>query len=147
MPALFRRCWTCGDGCDRAAMVTNAAPQRGLRRLGLGVAAGVVVMALAQVVRSGGDDSAGLPVLTAHEPIAQVNARLLAAGWTARPEQDPLPLERQLAGNNLASLSACSGTGMGFCRYDYQQGHQRFSVVTVPGVGGDGLVHSWFNSD
>ena len=105
-------------------------------------------MVLTQAVRSGGDDSGSAPpALAANEPITQVDARFLAAGWAPQPEQEPLPLERKLAGNNLASLSACSGTGEGFCRYDYQQGHQRISVVTVPGSQGNGVVHSWFTPD
>jgi hypothetical protein len=114
-------------------------------RFGLGLAAALAAMALTQAVRSGGDDSGGAsPALAANEPITQVDARLLATGWLPQPEQEPLPLERKLAGNNLDSLSACSGTGEGFCRYDYQQGRQRLSVVTVPGSRGDGVVHSWF---
>ena len=116
----------------------------------MGLAAGVVAMALVQAVHSSGKDSGDphsteSPVLTVHEPITQLNARFLAAGWTPDPEQPPLPFERKLAGNNLASLSACSGTGPGFCRYDYRRGNRHLAVVTVPGATGDGVVHNWFN--
>ncbi len=48
-----------------------------------------------------------------------------------------LPVERERAGNHLVSLSAFSGTGIGFCRYDYQRGHQVVAVVTVPDVNGE----------
>jgi hypothetical protein len=65
-------------------------------------------------------------------------------GWKPKPGRKPLPFEREQSGNSLASLSACSGTGMGFCRYDYQRRHQTLSVVTIPGLNEGGLVHSWF---
>ena len=129
-------------------MTSRAAAWRWSRRLGLGLVAAVAAMALTQAVRSGGDDSSSAPpALAANEPITEVDARFLAAGWVPQPEQEPLPFERKLAGNSLASLSACSGTGLGFCRYDYQQGHQHISVVTVPGSRGAGVVHSWFTPD
>lgn len=102
------------------------------------------MLALSQVVRSGVEAQAALPVVAPQEPISQVDARLLADGWIAKPDRDPLPFERERAHNNLASLSACSGTGMGFCRYDYQRGSHRFAVVTVPGPDGSGIVHNTF---
>lgn len=117
------------------------------QRLALAGAAGLGVMALSQAVRSGSDQPVNTPFLLPREPISTVDARLHAEGWSARPDRDPLPDERRLAGNNLASLSACSGTGLGLCRYDYEQGQQRVAVVTVPGDRGDGVVHSWFNPD
>jgi hypothetical protein len=82
-----------------------------------------------------------------NEPITAVDARFLATGWAPQPEQEPLPFERTLSGNNLASLSACSGTGMGFCRYDYRRGNEQLAVVTVPGARGHGVVHSWFRPE
>lgn len=110
-----------------------------------GLAAAVAaVIGLTQAVRSGGDAKAPLPVVEPREPISKVHARLLAQGWVAQPDRDPLPLERRLARNTLASLSGCSGTGEGFCRYDYQRGGQRFAVVTVPGPDGRGVVHNTF---
>jgi hypothetical protein len=122
-------------------MAASFAQPRWTRRFWwLAVAAAVV--ALTQAVRSGGDAQAELPVVAPQEPINQVDARLLADGWIAKPDRDPRPFERQRAHNNLASLSACSGTGMGFCRYDYQRGSQRFAVVTVPGPNGNGIVHN-----
>jgi len=51
--------------------------------------------------------------------------------------------ERELAGNRLTSLSGCSGTGAGFCRYDYRRGGQRLEVITVAGPDGNGLVLRW----
>ena len=83
--------------------------------------------------------------LLREEPIVQADQRLRGQGWKPDPSLKPDPLDRHLAGNQLASLSACSGTGMGFCRYDYQRGDRSLAVVTVPGPKGDGVVHSWFN--
>ena len=111
------------------------------------MAAGLGVIALTQAVRSGSEQPGNQPLLVAQEPIHQADARLRSEGWTAHPDREPLHDERRLAGNNLASLSACSGTGQGLCRYDYQQGRQRIAVVTVPGSRGHGVVHSWFNPD
>lgn len=79
-------------------------------------------MALMEAVLSGGD-SAGTPALMVNEPIAAVDARFLVMGLAPLPEQEPLPFERTLSRNNLASLSTCSGTGTGFCRYDYRRGN------------------------
>ena len=109
--------------------------------------AGLAAVVLSQAVRSGPDAPASPSLLVVQEPVTQADARLLAAGWTAKPDRQPLPFERELAGNHLASLSACSGTGMGFCRYDYQRGIQTLAVVTVPVVNGEGVVHSWFDPD
>jgi hypothetical protein len=108
------------------------------------MAGAAALLAIAQVVRSRSEALPELPVVTPQEPINQVDARLMADGWIAKPDRDPLPFERQRAHNNLASLSACSGTGMGFCRYDYQRGSQHFAVVTVPGPDGTGIVHNTF---
>ncbi|MBV2352551.1 hypothetical protein KUL97_12610 [Synechococcus sp. HK05] len=131
---------------EHAAMSSGTASRRWWGRLVFGLSAAVAALALTQAVRSGGD-SAEAPALAVNEPITVVNAHLLAAGWSPQPEQEPLLFERERAGNNLASLSACSGTGMGFCRYDYRRGHQQLAVVTTPGSTGDGVVHSWFNPD
>jgi hypothetical protein len=125
-------------------MAASLVNPRWLRRiwwLAVAAAAGVV---LTQAVRSGGDTETQLPVIEPREPISEVDARLLAEGWAAKPNRDPLLFERRLAHNTLASLSGCSGTGMGFCRYDYQRGGQRFAVVTVPGPDGTGIVHNTF---
>jgi hypothetical protein len=125
-------------------MAASFAHPRWIRRFWWLAVALAAVVALTQAVRSGGDAQAELPVVAPQEPINQVDARLLADGWIANPDRDPLPFERQRAHNTLASLSACSGTGMGFCRYDYQRGGQRFAVVTVPGPDGYGIVHNTF---
>jgi hypothetical protein len=124
-----------------AASLANPRWPRRFWWLGVAAAAGVV---LTQAVRSGGDTETQLPAIAPQEPISQVDARLLADGWVAKPDRDPLPFERRLAHNTLASLSGCSGTGMGFCRYDYQRGSQHFAVVTVPGPDGTGIVHNTF---
>lgn len=114
------------------------------QQLALLIAAAVIAVGLAQTVRSGSEEARPLPELAEDTPIEQVNQLLLAEGWQPQPEQTPLPMERQLAHNQLTSLSACSGTGLGYCRYDYQRGQQRFAVVTVPDRHGNGRVIRWF---
>ena len=128
-------------------MASSAAFLRWPYGLGLSALAGLAALALTQSVRSGAALSSSPPTLVVQEPIARAHARLQAEGWAANPERQPLPFERERAGNQLASLSGCSGTGMGFCRYDYKRGRQGLAVVTVPGADREGLVHSWFALD
>jgi len=77
------------------------------------------------------------------QPIEQVDQVLRAQGW--RPDGDPAleTYDRELSGNSLTALRSCSGTGAGFCRYDYRRGSQQLEVITVPSADGDGLVHHW----
>ena len=121
-------------------------PPRGRRFSWLVLAAAAVVVGI-QAVRSGGDEQRPPPVVAPQEPISQVDARLIEEGWVPQSDRAPLPFERRLAHNDLASLSGCSGTGLGFCRYDYQRGSQRFAVVTVPGPDGHGVVHNTFEPE
>ena len=86
--------------------------------------------------------------LQAQQPIQAADARLREQGWRPDPAQRLSAFERELAGNALPSLAACSGTGPGFCRYDYRRGPQRLLVITVPGPqarggAGDGRVLRW----
>jgi hypothetical protein len=122
-------------------MASGSASFKWPHRLGLGLAAGLGALAFAQAVRSGGETSPRPPDLVESEPMTQADARLIAAGWAPDPDREPLPFERKLAGNSLASLSACSGTGLGFCRYDYKRGSQTIAVITIPGASGEGIVH------
>ena len=110
--------------------------------LGLVLVGGLAAAVLSQAVRSGPDAPPSPPLVLLQEPVTQVDALLLGEGWRPKPDRQPLPFERELAGNQLASLSSCSGTGMGFCRYDYQRGKQSLMVVTVPGTSGVEVVHS-----
>jgi len=81
--------------------------------------------------------------LKPNQSIDAADAQLKAQGW--QPAGDPglQPFERELSGNRLTSLSGCSGTGAGFCRYDYRRGRQRLEVITVAGPDGSGLVQRW----
>ena len=90
--------------------------------------------------------AAPLP-LAANQRIERVDVQLRRQGW--QPHGDPLveSLDRELAGSDLSSLRSCSGTGAGFCRYDYRRGRQHLQVITVPGRDGDGLVHHWLLED
>lgn len=83
------------------------------------------------------------PALALDEPIERLDQRLRQQGW--QPDGDPAleNFDRELAGNDLASLRSCSGTGAGFCRYDYRRGRQQLNVITVPNHNGDGVVHHW----
>ena len=60
-------------------------------------------------------------------------------------------MDQERAGVPLTSLSACSGTGEGFCRFDYRRNGRQLSVVTIPTlVGTDkptqlgGVVKRWW---
>ncbi|MEY2644144.1 MAG: hypothetical protein RLZZ611_793 [Cyanobacteriota bacterium] len=83
------------------------------------------------------------PQISLRQPIEQADQRLRAQGW--QPDGDPAleSLDRELSGNSLTALRSCSGTGAGFCRYDYRRGSQQLEVITVPSADGDGLVHHW----
>lgn len=125
-------------------MASSLANPLWTKRFGWLAVAAAAAIGLTQPMRTGGHAKAQLPVVQPREPISKVDARLLAEGWVAQPNRDPLPFEWRLARNTLASLSGCSGTGRGFCRYDYQRGGQRFAVVTVPAPNGRGVVHNIF---
>ena len=87
------------------------------------------------------------PKLSARQTILEANRYLIANGWRPAPEKKPTPEERRLSSVALESLSACSGTGVGFCRFDYRRDLQRLSVVTVPSEPGRpsvGRVERWW---
>lgn len=65
-------------------------------------------------------------------PVLAADSHLRRLGWSPAPVRQPDALDRQLAGNSLASLSDCSGTGLGFCRYDYRRAAVNLSVITLP---------------
>lgn len=81
--------------------------------------------------------------LRANQSIDSADAQLKAQGWRPAGAPGLQPFERELAGNRLTSLSGCSGTGAGFCRYDYRRGRQRLEVITVVGPDGQGVVQRW----
>ena len=86
-------------------------------------------------------------LLNQRQSILEAHRTLLAAGWSPAPAQVPSPRERIWSAVTLPSLSACSGTGAGFCRFDYQRQQQRLSVVTVPSNPGQpsvGRVERWW---
>lgn len=76
--------------------------------------------------------SRGALPLSAGQPILEADAVLLASGWRPSPQNQPLDLDHQRAGVPLSSLSSCSGTGQGFCRFDYRRNGRQLSVVTIP---------------
>ena len=87
------------------------------------------------------------PKLSAKQTILEANRHLIANGWRPAPDRTPTIEERRLASVALESLSTCSGTGVGFCRFDYRRDLQRLSVVTVPSEPGRpsvGRVDHWW---
>ena len=85
--------------------------------------------------------------LETRQTILEANRYLVDKGWQPAPKQLPSPEERRWSAVPLSSLSTCSGTGIGFCRFDYQKNHQRLSVVTVPSQPGQpsvGRVTRWW---
>lgn len=113
------------------------------------VLAGAMLSAMGLIAAAGpsGKPSAASLPLAARQRIERADAQLRRQGW--QPHGDPLieSLDRELAGSDLSSLRSCSGTGAGFCRYDYRRGRQQLQVITVPGRDGDGLVHHWLVED
>ena len=104
----------------------------------------MVLVVLAFAYRVAADSE---PLLHQSQSILEAHRTLLAAGWSPAPAQQPSELERFWAAVALPSLSACSGTGVGFCRYDYRRKQQRLSVVTVPSSPGQpsiGRVERWW---
>ena len=94
--------------------------------------------------------SAPEPILQIDQTILEAHAQLIEAGWTPAPTQTPSERERRWAGVTLESLSSCSGSGVGFCRFDYQRESQRLSVVTIPsrpGTASMGRVDRYWTSD
>jgi len=91
--------------------------------------------------------AAPVPELIARQSILEADRSLVAAGWRPSPQQKPSAADRAWAKVSLESLSSCSGTGAGFCRFDYVRDAQRLSVVTVPSSPGQpsvGRVERWW---
>ena len=57
------------------------------------------------------------PALEARQTILEANRSLVKKGWQPAPKQSPSPEERRWSAVPLSSLSTCSGTGVGFCRF------------------------------
>lgn len=90
--------------------------------------------------------SSSMIQLQVGQPIRAADASLLASGWLPKPDPAIEGPEQDSSGPRLPALSSCSGTGIGFCRYDYARDRQRLSVVTVPSPSSDvsGLVQRWW---
>ena len=90
--------------------------------------------------------SSSMIQLQVGQSIRAADASLLASGWLPQPDQSMEGLEQDSSEPALPALSSCSGTGVGFCRYDYARDRQRLSVVTVPSPSPDlsGLVQRWW---
>ena len=87
------------------------------------------------------------PALKLRQTILEANRYLIDEGWQPSPKAFPSPEERRWSAVPLSSLSTCSGTGVGFCRFDYQKDQQQLSVITVPSNPGQpsvGHVSQWW---
>ena len=88
-----------------------------------------------------------LPDLQAGQSILVVDQTLTSTGWNPAPMGRVRSFEQKQAGNQLLSLASCSGTGVGYCRYDYKRSNKRLVVVTVPASQPDqaGRVARWWS--
>jgi len=85
-------------------------------------------------------------LLRVGEAMLAGDQRLRKLGWSPAGVASADGLDRELSGSPLDSLSGCSGTGLGYCRFDYRRGQARLAVITVPaatGRGGGPLVLRW----
>lgn len=83
-------------------------------------------------------------LLQVGQPIDAADRTLRSRGWRPAPDLQPDELDRARAGNRLESLSACSGSGLGYCRYDYRRSRDGLTVITVPApAAGGGRVLRW----
>ena len=85
--------------------------------------------------------------LKLRQTILEAHRYLIDEGWQPSPKALPTPEERRWSAVPLSSLSTCSGTGVGFCRFDYQKDQQQLSVITVPSNPGQpsvGNVSRWW---
>jgi hypothetical protein len=118
-----------------------------LRCRPLAIAAAAVGIAAAgglpALLASSGQAQAPTTLLTVREPIEAADQRLQQQGWRPISTPPAESFDRELSGNGLISLRACSGTGMGYCRYDYRRGDNQLEVITVPSSDGDGQVVRW----
>jgi hypothetical protein len=98
---------------------------------------------LSALLASSGQAQPPATLLTVREPIETADQRLQQQGWQPISTPPAESFDRELSGNGLISLRACSGTGMGYCRYDYRRGGEQLEVITVPSNDGDGQVVRW----
>lgn len=99
------------------------------------MAAGLVLAVLVAAALQGGAGRADFAsLLRVGQPILEADRLLQERGWRPAPERPAGALDRERAGNGLASLSACSGVAAGLCRYDYRRDtkgrRNRLAVIT-----------------
>ena len=82
--------------------------------------------------------------LSTGQTILEAHHHLITNGWSPAPESTPTPEELRWSAVGLTSLSACSGTGVGHCRFGYRRDLQKLSVVTVPDAPGCPRVERWW---
>ena len=114
-----------------------------------GIGRVVLLLILMSPLCAGVADAASqpTPALKLRQTILEANRYLIDEGWQPSPKAFPSPEERRWSAVPLSSLSTCSGTGVGFCRFDYQKDQQQLSVITVPSNPGQpsvGKVSRWW---
>lgn len=69
------------------------------------------------------------------KPITKARAALIAAGWKpvdhGSADQRSDPREQDLVKLGAVEVDSCSGTGFGYCAFDYERAGARLSVTTV----------------
>lgn len=97
-----------------------------------------------------GPSFADAPPLQPGEAYARAQQRLLAKGWRRQPRARQSPCSALQGDRRCAlfkELVACSSTGPGFCRFQWDSPHgQRWAVITVGGnpQGDPGSISTWF---
>ena len=76
------------------------------------------------------------------QAILSADQKLLAKGWQPAPASmgQLQALNQADAVSRLPSLKSCSGSGVGYCRYEYQQPRHRLVLITVLGKKRDRFV-------
>ena len=68
------------------------------------------------------------------KPINEARRLLWARGWApvpTRPAPEAASREGELAKRGVTEVEGCSGTGFGYCSYNYRGGGGLLSVATV----------------
>jgi hypothetical protein len=75
------------------------------------------------------------------EKIADARKKLIAFGWRPQPPPADDPMTGIFEGGDVPEVEACSGTGYGFCAYDYK--HRKGFGLRVISVGEEYGVMGW----
>ncbi len=87
--------------------------------------------------------SQSLPILHQGKPYAEVRSILIGAGWKPIAQSHSSPYDRNISDElGYEELVTCSGTGLGWCSFEFSaQNGQKLGVTTVGGR--EMLLDSW----